>query len=255
MFNGEGSFMGVWGTGIFEDDTACDVRGHYKDCLGEGRSGPEARRWILNEYQDLLSDSGDSGVIWLALAAVQWKHGRLEQDTLDQALHVIDSRSDLSRWEADSEDRSARKAALEELRAQITSPQPAEKKVARRVLAECRLKRGDLLAYTLGSGTKIIFRVIDRFTDQGGTYPVCEILEWKGSEIPAKAALKTLCIVRSRADYMHTITQLMICRFDEKSPRVQKIDSRTKPAQKESGPSVILWKHLDKFLAERFQLD
>lgn len=247
--------MGVWGTGIFEDDTACDVRGHYKDCLGDGRTGCEATRWILHEYQYLLAESDEAGVIWLALAAVQWKYGRLEQATLERALHVIDSGSDLNRWESGSEDRAARKATLEELRAKITSPQPPEKKVAQRVLAECRVKRGDLLAYTLGSGTKIIFRVIDRFTDQGGSYPVCEILDWTGKEVPAQTTLKALWIRRSRADYKHTITQLMICRFDESSPRVQKLDFRIKPAQKHSGPTVLLWKHLDKFLAEWFLLN
>jgi hypothetical protein len=247
--------MGVWGTGIFEDDTACDVRGHYQDCLGDGRTGPEATRWVLNEYQDLLGDPGEAGVIWLALAAVQWKYGRLEAEPLERALHLIDSGSDLLRWETGSEDHAARKAVLEELRVQITSPQPAEKKIARRVLAESSLKRGDLVAFILGSETRIVFRVCRRFTDQGGTYPVCEILDWTGSEVPAKADLKTLSIRRSRADYKHTITQFMICGFEENSPRVQKLDFRLKPAQKDAGPTIILWNRLDKFLAEWFLLE
>jgi hypothetical protein len=250
----ENTFMGVWGTGIFEDDTACDVRGHYKDCLGEGRPGPDATRWILNEFQDLLDDPREAGVIWLALAAVQWKHGRLDAETLEQALQVIDSESDLDRWETGSEDHAARKAVLEDLRKQITSPQPAEKSVARRVLAECHLKRGDLLAYLLESGDRIIFRVIDRRNDQGGTYPVCEILDWTGSDVPPKADLKELWIRRSRPDYKHTITELMICRLDENSRRVQKLDYRLKPAQKGAGATVVLWNHLDKFLAEWFLL-
>ena len=247
--------MGVWGTGIFEDDTACDVRGHYKDCRGEGRTGREATRWILSEYRDVLADPAEAGVIWLALAVEQWKQGRLEAETLERALQVIDSGSDLVRWEAGSEDYAARKAVLEELREQIMSPQLAEKKVARRVLADCRLKRGDLLAFTLGSGTRIIFRVIDRFKDQGGTYPVCEVLDWTGSEVPVKSELKTLRIRRSRADYKHTITVLMICRLDENSPRIQKLDFRLKPEQKGAGPTVVLWGRLDRFLAEWFLLE
>jgi len=133
------------------------------------------------------------------------------------------------------------------------SPQPAEKEVARHVLAECRLKRGDLLAYRLGSGAKIIFRVIDRHTDQGGTYPVCEILDWTGSDVPAKADLKELRIRRSnRPDYKHTITELMIGRLDENSPRVEKLGFRLKPAQKGAGATVVPWDHLDKFLADWF---
>jgi hypothetical protein len=248
--------MGVWGTGIFEDDTACDVRGHYTDCLGEGRTGPKATRWILNEYQELLADPGEAGVVWLALAAVQWKHGRLEAETLERALQVIDSGSDLDRWEAGSEDLTARKAVLEKLREQIMTPQPAEKKVARRVPAECHLKRGDLLVYRLVSGARIIFRVIDRHLDQGGTYPVCEILDWTRSDVPVKADLKEVRISHSnRPDYKHTITELMICGLDEKSPRVEKLNFRLKPAQKGAGATVVLWERLDKFLAEWFLLE
>ena len=53
---------------------------------------------------------------------------------------------------------------------------------------------------------------------------------------PAKADLKELRIRRSnRPDYKHTITELMICRLDENSPRVEKLDFRLKPAQKGAG--------------------
>ena len=62
--------MGVWGTGIFQDDTACDIRDNYRDYLGEGLSGPAATARILREFIGSDSDSGDSGVVWLALAAV-----------------------------------------------------------------------------------------------------------------------------------------------------------------------------------------
>jgi hypothetical protein len=78
---------------------------------------------------------------------------------------------------------------------------------------------------------------------------VCEILDWTGSGIPAKADLKELRIRRSnRPDYKHTITELMICRLDENSPRVEKLDFRLKPAQKGAGATVILWDGLDKFV-------
>lgn len=153
------------------------------------------------------------------LPAVKWKHGRPKAETLERGLQVIDSESDLERWETGSGDHTARRDVLEELRVQITSPPPAEKKVARRVLPECHRKPGDLLAFMLGSGIRIILLVIDRFTDRGGTFPVCEILDWTGSDIPAKTDLKTLWIRRSRGDYKHTITQLMICRLDHMSPR------------------------------------
>ena len=53
---------------------------------------------------------------------------------------------------------------------------------------------------------------------------------------------------------MVTITELMICRLDENSPRVEKLNFRLKPAQKGASATVILWEGLDKFLAEWFLL-
>ena len=36
--------MAAWGTALFSDDTACDVRDAYVDLLGDGLSGPEATK-------------------------------------------------------------------------------------------------------------------------------------------------------------------------------------------------------------------
>jgi len=42
--------MGTWGTGIFDDDTTCDVRGHYRMALRAGVPGPQATDQILHDY-------------------------------------------------------------------------------------------------------------------------------------------------------------------------------------------------------------
>lgn len=67
-----------------------------------------------------------SPVLWLALAATQWKCGRLEPHVLQQALEAIDSGSDLASWDAGSRDQKKRQAVLQKLRAQLVSPQPLE---------------------------------------------------------------------------------------------------------------------------------
>src|SRR5512146_2246457 len=138
--------MGVWGTGIFQDDTASDIRDEYKDLIGNGSSGADATRQILKSYASSLSDPDESGVVWLALAATQWKLGRLEAEVLANAVDVIDSGGGLNRWTPDTKDFAKRKAALAKLRTEITSPQPLEKKVARRVLCERDWDKGELVA-------------------------------------------------------------------------------------------------------------
>ena len=152
--------MGVWGTAIFQDDTASDIREEYKDHLGNGLAGPEATKRILAEYKSSLDDPHEAPVVWIALAAVQWKHGRLEPDTLTQALHAIASGSDLARWESNARDLAKRRVVLEKLRVQITSPQPEAKKVRKPVVTTCDWPVGSLVAYRMNSGNLAVLRVI-----------------------------------------------------------------------------------------------
>lgn len=248
--------MGAWGTGIFQDDTAGDIRDEYRDHIGNGLSGPEATARILKSYASSLSDPGEAGVVWLALAATQWKVGRLDNDTLQHALQVIDSGSDLEKWGDATKDRAARKTVLEKLRAQITSAQPPAKKVARQVLCECKWKVGELVALKLLSGKLAVLRVIGHRTDRGGTYPVCELLDWTGDVIPSEEMLQGAGIKRSRPDYKHTVTQLMIVGIKKKAAaRLKELGMILKPAQKHGVSSVVHWKYLDRFLKEWFLLE
>lgn len=43
--------MGAWGSAIFSDDTAADLRDDWKDLLGEGLSPEEATKKLVEEYQ------------------------------------------------------------------------------------------------------------------------------------------------------------------------------------------------------------
>jgi hypothetical protein len=249
--------MGVWGTGIFDDDTASDVRSSYTRYLGEDSRGHAATARVLNEFESVLDVPEEAGAVWLALAATQWQLGRLEDEVLACALEVIDSGSDLARWkEAGSEDVAKRKAALEKLKAKITSPQPPPKKVAKATVCECKLKRGDLVSFRLLSQKLIVFRVIGDFKDQGGVYPVLELLDWIGETVPPPSELKILGMKRSRPDYKHTITQIMLVGMNAKSAsRIQELGLRTNPAQKSAGSSVVHWKYIDNFLKEWFLLE
>src|SRR5690348_13080437 len=90
--------MSAWGVGIFSDDFAADLRGEFRDLIGEGCSPSEAVDRLLDEYASSLDDD-DRPIFWLALAAVQWKMGRLELRTKREALRAIDNGSGLRRWD------------------------------------------------------------------------------------------------------------------------------------------------------------
>ena len=79
--------MGTWGTGIFSDDNAADLRDDYRDFIGDGLSSPEATDRLLAEWGSSLSREPEyAATFWLALAVTQWKCGRLEDRVKARAL-------------------------------------------------------------------------------------------------------------------------------------------------------------------------
>jgi hypothetical protein len=49
-------------------------------------------------------------------------------------------------------------------------------------------------------GDYVVLRMLDQHIDQGGACPVCELLDWRGSEIPATGLPNTIA-VREFRDY------------------------------------------------------
>jgi hypothetical protein len=245
--------MGAWGTALFSDDTACDVRDEYIDHLGDGLTGTEATERLLSKWASSLKDQDEAPVFWLALAATQWKHGRLESRVLRQALDVIDNESDLVKWKS-TPDYRKRQAVLERLRSTLLSPQPPEKQVPKRFRDVNEWHVGDLITYRLLSDRLIIMRVIGHHTDRGGTAPIIELLDWVGQELPNN--LGALQIRKSIGKTV--ITQLMIGRGRAKErpdKRLQQLSANLPPVQKPRFYTVTLWRRMDKTLKEEFELE
>ena len=93
--------MGAWGTAIFSDDLAVGIREEWRDYIGDGLTPEEATRQILADYADAAADQDEAGVVWLALAVSQWRTGRLVPEVLARAIEIIDSGSDLRRWQSE----------------------------------------------------------------------------------------------------------------------------------------------------------
>jgi hypothetical protein len=248
--------MGAWGTAIFSDDTACDVRDSYRDLVGDGKTAAEASELLLNEWSKSLEDPDEGPVFWLALAATQWKCGHLQPNVLRQALHVIDGGSDLSRWDTGSRDWEKRRVVLQQLRAQLSSPQPPEKRIPRRFRDSNEWRPGDLVAYRLLSGRLVILRIIGHHTDRGGTAPICELLDWVGKQLPNRLRLGSLKIRKSKK--AHSVTHLIIGRTkaaERPDDRLQHLGGNLAPSQRPPGCTVVLWRWLDRVLKEEFGVE
>ncbi len=70
--------VGTWGAGIFDDDTAADVRADYDAALAEGLDLAAATRRILDAYREERDDVDGGSTVWLGLAAAQVEHGGVD---------------------------------------------------------------------------------------------------------------------------------------------------------------------------------
>ena len=182
--------MGVWGTGLFSDDEACDVRAHYRELLEDGVEDAAATRLTVEKFRAYLEES--DGVALVAFAVTQSKLGRLDPDIRDRALAVLDRGADLEVWERDNPKLlPRRRAVLEKARAQLTGEQPLRRRLRSPKPVSSGLAAGDVLAFAL-PGRVSLLRVVRVRSHRLGETPVLEELDFKGAEVPSRDALERL---------------------------------------------------------------
>ena len=145
--------MGVWGTALYSNDTASDIRGDYVDLLRRGNSNEEALKKLMEKDGDCIGIEEEEPLFWYALADTLWNYGRLTPEVKEKALYFLDHpEAELARWEDDGGKYvEAWMRTLEKLRTKLLSPQPPEKKVSKYRLYKCTWQVGDVYAYRLES--------------------------------------------------------------------------------------------------------
>ena len=197
--------MGTWGTGLFSDDVACDIRDHYRQLLEDGVDDGAATRQTLEKFEPYLVEP--DGVALVAFAVTQSKVGRLEPGVRDRALAIIAAGADLAVWERENPKLLAkRRAALEKARAQLAGPQPARKRLRPPKRALSGLAAGDILALALPRRLALL-RVVRVRAHRLGESPVLEELDFDGAEVPARDALEQLGPrVKDPIAFMHPLS-------------------------------------------------
>ncbi len=121
--------MGTWGTGLYQDDTTCDVKEEYLNLLKIGTEPEEAMEEMIINWEDCIEDVEEGTLFWFALAETQWRYGLLDKKVKEIALQYIEEGIDLERWEEDQKLYTKRKTELEKLKEKLESEQPQRKKI------------------------------------------------------------------------------------------------------------------------------
>lgn len=189
--------MGIWGTSLYSNDTASDIRGDYVDQLRRGNTNEAATQVLIENNRGSLADEEEAPLFWFALADTQWNYGRLLPQVKEQAIRFLENRdAELQRWEDSGDKRlsDAWNRTLDALQEKLNKPQPPEKKVYRYRLYQCKWALGDVFAYCFTSeyskeqgfyGQYVIFRKkSETYAYPGHIVPVIEVYCWIGKEIP-----------------------------------------------------------------------
>jgi hypothetical protein len=199
--------MGAWGTSLYANDSASDLRGDYVDKLRRGQSNEEITLELISNNQEIMGDVEEEPLFWFALADTQWNYGRLLPEVKEKALYFLDRDEELERWKDSGEKKfKAWINTLEKLREKLLSPPPPEKKVSRYRFYQCKWQLGDVFAYQFTSdyskergvfGQYIIFRKITE-SDlwPGHMIPTVIVYQWIGNEIPPLDQIKDLEVLR-----------------------------------------------------------
>lgn len=195
--------MGAWGSGLYQDDVACEVRDYYIDCLRDEDGSAEDK--TINYFQDELNDDDDCAVVWFALADTQWKYGRLSETVKSKALEYIDNGINLQLWtEADEKLYSKRENVLADLKNKLLSPMPPKKKLRKPHVFTCSWNIGDVFAYQLKSdmarekgvfGKWFVLQKVNQADNlKNGSSPVVTVRLINSDVCPDINALKEPCI-------------------------------------------------------------
>lgn len=187
--------MGAWGTSLYANDSASDIRGDYVDKLRHGKSNEEVTQELIEQNQDIMGDVEEEPLFWFALADTQWNYGRLLPEVKEKALFFLSRDEELERWKDSGQKQlDAWVQTLKKLKDKLLSPMPQEKKVSKYRLYQCKWQLGDVFAYKFSGeyskekgfwGQYVIFRKVSEDTWwPGHIVPVVQVYKWIGKEIP-----------------------------------------------------------------------
>lgn len=199
--------MGAWGTAIFSDDEACDVRTEY-NVLAAYIDDDDMILQKMKKYFHVKDNLNDmDAVFWYAIASQQSKYGRLCDEVKENALECINRRYTMDGW-FNKKDCAKREVVLEKLKSQLLEEQLPRKKVTKPKRNKAIWKEQDIVAYHLVNivedqwrkpsdywfyGKYVLLKIVDVDRQPMSKiipdlaydeYMWCSVYDWIGDEIP-----------------------------------------------------------------------
>lgn len=198
--------VGSWGTAIFSDDFAADIRGDWREAIVDGEDPAEVTRRLVDRYGQDGRDPDERIVFWLALAAAQMETGRLDAAVRDRALALIDAGGDVARWREEGEALARqRERVLRRLAEQLRGPQPKPKRLRKTTPRAVRFAVGEAVHLRRSDGMTNFVAIVVAHADgypRGTVDPVVELVIWEEDRSPTASELSQLPSVLTEIEYL-----------------------------------------------------
>ena len=143
--------MGAWGTGLYSNDSAEDIRDAYIKLLEEQFTNEQAYNKLTEMFQEYLK-SDEEYIFWYSLSDTQWRLGRLMPNVKKEALEWIDKSGGLELWTESNNSEKGWISTLEKLKTRLNSQMPPEKIIKKpKEFIRNPWNLGDVYAYELKS--------------------------------------------------------------------------------------------------------
>lgn len=188
--------MGSWGNGLYDNDTALDIKDGFEGLLADGCAPDEITGKIKNLNEALLRDDEDSVIFWLVLADLEWNNGYLDEQVLQNALEYIDDGTS----EAPEKPHIYSKRVLLSLKKKLLKEPKKTRvsKASKKTPHQRRWSIGDVFAYPIKSddavniglgGEYFVIHVVGEYEDdRKKIIPIARVKVTKGGKIPVNSA-------------------------------------------------------------------
>lgn len=144
--------MGTWGTKLYEDDLAEDIKYQYEELIKEGKKSKEVVDDMYTIYKEEMEDTDEKTVFWIVLADILCRNKNLTDFVKEKALKGIDENLKIWKKEANKEDYEERKKELERLRKRLENYKREEKNNSIKEKETVEWEIGDTYAYKIEKG-------------------------------------------------------------------------------------------------------
>lgn len=182
--------MGLWGKGLYQNDTALDVKDQFEELLRKGNNVEQITKHLIAKSACLLNDPHETVFFWLALADTQWNCGVLVSSVKEKALQCIDKAKNEELLLLTQLDPTM----LDKLKEKLLSPFPISQMHKQRKLYRCTWSIGDVYAYRLESDLAkekglhrrylLIQKVDERVWSPGHIVPIVYVKITENDSIP-----------------------------------------------------------------------